>query len=142
MSFMSDLLYKPADLGTDAKYSVLNGLIYMVLGAVLIVWPGVVQTLFRDAPFVGHEEALFRVLGMTVAVIGWLYLFGGRSGSRQLGPASVLDRVILIPIVLIPLILAGVFPHALGFFLILDPGLGIGAWIIHSRKAAAAARAT
>jgi hypothetical protein len=24
-----------------------------------------------------------RVIGLTIVVIGWLYLFGGRSGSRQ-----------------------------------------------------------
>ena len=65
------------------------------LGGLLIVWPGAVQTIFMDVPFVGNESALFRVLGMTVAVIGWLYLFGGRSGARQFGPASVLDRVVL-----------------------------------------------
>ena len=50
----------------------MNGFIYLALGALLLVWPGAVQTIFMDAPFVGHESALFRVLGMTVAIIGWL----------------------------------------------------------------------
>jgi len=59
----------------------MNGYVYLGLGALFIVWPGAVQTIFRDDGFAGHEEALFRVLGMTVAVIGWLYLFGGRSGG-------------------------------------------------------------
>ena len=134
MSFFSDLLEKPAGLSTASKYSVMNGFIYLALGALLIVWPGAVQTIFMDAPFVGHESALFRVLGMTVAVIGWLYLFGGRSGARQLGPASVLDRVVLVPAVLVPIVLAGVFPHTMGAFAILDPALGIGAWVLHNRK--------
>jgi hypothetical protein len=57
----------------------MNGYIYLSLGALFIVWPRAVQTLFRDEPFAAHEEGLFRVIGMTVAVIGWLYLFGGRS---------------------------------------------------------------
>jgi hypothetical protein len=139
MSFMSDLLEKPRDLSTASKYSIVNGYIYLALGALFIVWPGAVQTLFMDRDFVGDERSLFRVVGMAVAVIGWLYLFGGRSGGRQLGPASVLDRVILIPLVLGPLVIAGVFPHALGAFLILDPALGIGAWVIHHRKPPAAA---
>ena len=134
MSFFDDLLEKPANLSTASKYSVMNGFIYLALGALLIVWPGAVQTIFMDAPFVGHESALFRVLGMTVAVIGWLYLFGGRSGARQLGPASVLDRVVLVPVVLVPLVMAGIFPHTLGAFAILDPALGLGAWILHNRK--------
>jgi hypothetical protein len=134
MSFFNDLLEKPANLSTASKYSVMNDFIYLALGALLLVWPGAVQTIFMDAPFDGHESALFRVLGMTVAIIGWLYVFGGRSGARQFGPASVLDRVVLIPLVLVPLVIAGVFPHTLGAFVILDPALGIGAWVLHHRK--------
>ena len=134
MSFFSDLLEKPANLSTESKYAVTNGCVYLALGALFIVWPGSVQTIFMDAPFVGHESALFRVVGMTVAVIGWLYLFGGRSGARQFGPASVLDRVVLVPAVLVPLAIAGIFPHTLGAFAILDPTLGIGAWVLHNRK--------
>jgi hypothetical protein len=88
----------------------------------------------RDHAFVGHEGALFRVIDMAVAVIGWLYVFGGRSGARQFGPASVLDRVVLVPAVLVPLVIAGVFPYTLGAFAILDPALGIGALVLHYRK--------
>ena len=134
MSFFSDLLEKPANLSTESKYAVMNGYVYLALGALFIVWPGSVQTIFMDAPFVGRESALFRVLGMAVAVIGWLYVFGGRGGARNFGPASVLDRVVLVPAVLVPLAIAGIFPHTLGAFAILDPALGIGAWVLHSRK--------
>jgi hypothetical protein len=133
MSFFDDLLKKPTDLSTASKYSVMNGFAYLALGGLLIVWPGAVQTIFVDPPFVGNESALFRVMGMTVAVIGWLYVFGGRSGARQFGPASVLDRVVLVPLVLVPLVIAGAFPHTLGAFAILDPALGIGAWVLHKR---------
>jgi hypothetical protein len=139
MSFMSDLLEKPRDLSIASKYTVMNGYIYLALGALFIVWPGAVQTLLMDRDFVGDERSLFRVMGMTIAVIGWFYMFGGRSGARQFGPASVLNRVILIPVVLAPLVIAGVFPHALGAFLILDPALAIGAWVIHHRKPPVAA---
>ena len=134
MSFFSDLLEKPADLSTESKYAVVNGYIYLALGGLFIVWPGSVQTIFMDRPFVGDESALFRVAGMAVAVIGWLYVFGGRSGARQFGPASVLDRVVLVPAVLVPLVIVGIFPHTLGAFAILDPALGIGAWMLHNRK--------
>ena len=133
MSF-NDLLEKPTNLSAASKYTVINGFIYLGAGALLIVWPSAVQTLLRDPAFVGHEGALFRVIGMTVAVIGWLYVFGGRSGAQQFGPASVLDRVVLVPVVLVPLVIAGVFPHTLVAFAILDPTLGIGAWVLHNRK--------
>ena len=114
MSFINDLLEKPANLSTESKYAVMNGYVYLALGGLLIVWPGVVQTVFMDRPFVGDEGALFRVVGVCLAVIGWLYVFGGRSGAKQFGPASVLDRVVLVPVVLVPLAISGRFSTYLG----------------------------
>jgi hypothetical protein len=69
-----------------------------------------------------------------VMVIGWLYLFGGLSGGRRIVAASVLDRVVLVPLVLVPLAIAGVFPHFLLTFALLDPTLAIGAWLLLSRS--------
>jgi len=48
--------------------------------------------------------------------------------------ASVLDRVILVPLVLVPVAIAGIFPHFLLAFAVLDPTLGIGAWLLLSRS--------
>jgi hypothetical protein len=134
MSFFGDLLEKPANLSTESKYAVMNGYLYLAMAAAFIVWPGAVQTIFMDRPFGGHESALFRVIGMCLGVIGWLYVFGGRSGARQFGPASILDRLVLVPGVLVPLAIAGVFPHTLAAFAILDPALAIGAWVLRNRK--------
>ena len=134
MSFMSDLLETPATLTTASKYTAMNGFIYLGLGTVFVLWPGAVQTIFRDDPFAGHEQALFRVIGLTVMVIGWLYLFGGRSGSHQVVVATVLDRWILVPVVLVPIAIAGVFPHVLLAFAVLDASLALGAWVLRRRK--------
>jgi len=134
MSFMSDLLEMPASRTTASKYTAMNGFIYLGLGALFLLWPDAVQMIFRDEPFAGHEQALFRVIGLTVMVIGWLYLFGGRSGSRQLVAASVLDRWILVPLVLVPIAIAGVFPHVLLAFALLDASLALGAWVLRRRK--------
>ncbi len=101
-----------------------------------------IQTLLGDAPFQGHEAALVRVLGMALAVIGWLYFFGGRSGGRQVVAASVLDRLILVPLVLVPTALAGVFPHTMIAFAILDPMLALGAWWLLARDAPEPANAS
>jgi hypothetical protein len=133
MSFMNELLEKPPSLSQASKWTAMNGFIYLGLGALFLVWPNAVQTIFMDAPFTGHERALFRVIGMTVMVIGWLYLFGGRSGSRQVVAASVLDRWILVPVVLVPIAIAGVFPHALLAFALLDASLALGAWVLRRR---------
>ena len=100
MSLMKDLLERPFDQAITSKYTVMNGLIYLAIGALLLVWPGMVQTIFRDSAFVGNEAALFRIVGMNLMVIGWLYLFGGLSGGRRIVAASVLDRVVLVPFAL------------------------------------------
>ena len=133
MSLIKDLLEKPAILSVGSKYTAMNGLLYLATGALLIAWPGAVQTLFMDPAFVGHEEALFRVIGLTVAVIGWLYVFGGRSGAQQAVAASVIDRLVFVPVVLVPLAISGVFPHFLVALAILEPALAIGAWVLLNR---------
>ena len=106
----------------------------MATGGLFILWPDSVQILFQDRPFVGSEQALFRVIGMAVAVIGLLYFFGGRSGLRQFVAASIIDRIFLVPAVLLPLVLSGIFPHSLGVFAILDPCLGLAAWMLSRRS--------
>jgi len=130
MSFIEDLLAKPRTLSTGSRYAVANGTIYLALGILFIVWPGVVQAIFGDRAFVGDERGLFRVIGLTVVVIGWLYVFGGRSGGRQFSAASVIDRLIFVPVVLLPLATAGVFPHVLVAFTVLDMSLAVGAWAL------------
>jgi hypothetical protein len=130
MSLFKDLLERPFDQALTSKYTAMNGLIYLGVGALILFWPGIVQAIFRDAAFVGNEASLIRVVGMTVMVIGWLYLFGGLSGGRRIVAASVLDRVVLVPLVLVPLAIAGVFPHFLLAFAVLDPTLGIVAWLL------------
>jgi len=134
MSPIKYLIERPFDRAITSKYTAMNGLIYLGAGALVLLWPGMVQSIFRDTPFVGNEAALIRVVGMSVIVIGWLYLFGGLSGGRRIVAASVLDRVLLVPLVLVPLAIAGVFPHFLLAFAVLDPTLGIGAWLLLSRS--------
>src|SRR5271154_1829602 len=133
MSFTSDLLETPPNLSRASKWTAMNGYIYLSLGALFILWPGAVQTIFRDGPFAGREGALFRMLGLTIAVIGWLYLFGGRSGGRQIVPASVLDRWILVPAVGVPVGLSGVFPHAILAFVLLDASLALDARVLRQK---------
>ena len=47
---------KPPNFTAVSKYTVLNGVGYFVAGAILIVRPGVTQTLFREPAFAGHED--------------------------------------------------------------------------------------
>jgi hypothetical protein len=130
----NDLQAKPANLTTSSKYTEMNGIIYLLAGALLIVWPGATQTIFMERAFVGDEQGLIRAIGLTVVVIGWLYVFGGRSGGEQVVAASVIDRLIFVPLVLVPLAIAGVFPHLLLTFVVLDVSLAIGACMLIVRR--------
>ena len=106
MSLIKDLLERPFDQAITSKYTAMNGWIYLGIGAVLVIWPGIVQTIFRDAPFVGNEAALFRVVGMSRDG-HWLALFVrwplwrqtdrrreriGQSGARSLGARTLGHR--------------------------------------------------
>ena len=57
MTLIGDLMEKPAILSAASRYTVMNGGLYLGTGALFIVWPGLVQAVFKDAAFVGHEEA-------------------------------------------------------------------------------------
>lgn len=134
MLLIDTLVQKPK-LTAAGKYHVLNGVVYFAAGVGLILWPGLVQVLLRDPPFTGHESGLFRALGLTTVIIGWHYCFGGRTGGEQVVAAGVIDRCIYVPLVLLPLAFAGVFPHTLIAFTILDVGLAIGAWTLLHEEA-------
>ena len=134
MSLIDNLQDSPEQLARSSKFTVLNGFVYLTAGGLLMAWPGAVQAVLFGPSFVGREAALIRVLGMTVAIIGWFYVFGGRSGGKQVVAASVLDRVVLVPLVLIPTAMAGVFPTLLGTFAVLDPILGLIAWYLLAQE--------
>lgn len=134
MQLFEALSEVPARLNWASRFTILSGLAYMASGLLLLAWPGAVQVLFGDPAFAGREAALVRLLGMTVLVIGWLYVFGGRSGGRQFVAATVLDRIIVVPLVLVPLIVADVFPHTLAAFAALDPVLALTAWWLLARR--------
>lgn len=134
MSLTQNLRETPQELRASSKFTMLNGILYMVAGSLFLIWPGALQTVLFETEFVGREQSLIRVMGMTVAIIGWFYFFGGRSGGKQVVAASVLNRTILVPIVLIPLALAGVFPTLMWTFAVLDPVLGLIAWYLLTKE--------
>lgn len=129
MSVIETLLKKPT-LAASSKYHAFNGIIYFVAGVGLILWPGIVQVVLKDPSFTGRESELFRALGLTIAMIGWHYYFGGRTGGKQVVAASLIERFIFVPLVSLTLAFAGGFPHTFIAFAILDVGLAIPAWML------------
>ncbi len=81
-----------------------------------------------------RRQGLVRAIGLAVLVIGWLYLFGSRTGGQQVVAASVVDRLIFVPLVLLPLAIAGIFPHVCLAFTALDVSLAVGAWLLLRRE--------
>ena len=134
MSLFAALKESPATLAKASRFTWMCGLFYMAAGALTLAWPGAAQVLLRDPDFVGHEAALIRVLGMLLLVVGWLYVFGGRSGGRQFVAATVVDRIVLVPAVLVPTALAGVIPHTLLMFAVVDPALALIGWFLLARR--------
>jgi hypothetical protein len=119
------------------RLHLLEGAFYMLVGATWYMWPGSVQVLMRAPPFqsVG-EVGLVRSLGMLLAVIGYLYIFGARTGQDRFGVATILDRL-LVPVLLVPLVIRGELTPQAGLpFAVIDPVLGIGAWVVYSRNQA------
>lgn len=134
MSLLADLKTAPSPLPPVAIFNMVCGVLYLANGLALTVWPGMAQTLFFEPAFTGHESGLLRVIGMTLAIIGWLYIFGSRSAGAQVAAATVLDRITIVPLVLFGVSLTGTFPHLFLVFAILDPILGLGAWWLLARK--------
>jgi len=118
-----------------SRYTVANGVLYLTLGAGLYLLPAsVVIRLFFLEHLTGYEEGLARAVGVTLAVIGWLYLMGGRTGAASFGLSTLPDRL-MIPVLLVPLWLRGLMPLGMVLpFAILDPVLGIGAYVIWRRE--------
>jgi len=123
MALLSDMTEAPAQRSAASRCTSACGLLYLAAGLSMLAWPGQAQVMLGERPFVGDEAALVRVIGMLLAVAGWFQIFGGRTGGRQFVAATVLDRLILVPLVLVPTALAGVFPKMMLVFAVLDPVL-------------------
>jgi hypothetical protein len=128
------MLSKPREPLTPlARYTQANGAFYLALGLMVYTWPGMMG-LVGAGPLEGQEPALFRVIGMAIAIIGWFYVMGARTNRDSFGLATFADRI-LVPFFLLPLVLAGdVDPVLVLPVAILDPILGIGAFAIWKRQ--------
>ncbi|MFM2162296.1 MAG: hypothetical protein RLZZ383_1808 [Pseudomonadota bacterium] len=129
MSFFQALRAKP-DVAPSrlSRFTVYNGYGYLGIGALFYAAPRVLLAVPGYPPFEAHEEGFVRALGLTVAIIGWFYVFGGRAQSTSFSLATVVDRL-LVPLFLAPLIVTDAIPAPLGIaFSVLDPALGLMAW--------------
>lgn len=122
-----------------ARYTVANGLFYMAAGAFMLAGPSDLLLLATGAEaWVGKEEAYVRLTGISFLVIGWFYVMGGRTNAESFGLATVVDRL-LLPFAMGGLWLAGeVEASMVAGITVLDPILGLGAYVIWRSEAGAA----
>ena len=116
-----------------ARYTQANGVLYLSLGFSIYAWPEALSFLGAD-PLEGQEAGLCRMLGFAIAIIGWFYVMGARTNRDSFGLATFADRM-LVPVFAVPLVVTGqVDPMIVLPIAILDPILGIGAFLIWKRQ--------
>lgn len=126
----------PTPTGALTRWTIGNGVLYLALGATFLFVPTLPE-LWGAPPIAGDTAGFGRLLGFAVAVIGWFYVMGGRTHAESFGLATVFDRVFFVPICLGGLTLAGeVHVAVTGPFLVLDPLLGLGAYMMWRRDRA------
>ena len=112
-----------------SRYIEINGVMYAALGLTLFFFPGGLA-LIGASPLQGQEAGLVSALGMTLLIIGWFYVMGGRTRADSYGLATVVDRL-LVPFFLVPLWWMGALDPYLALpFAIADPLLGLGAFAV------------
>lgn len=136
-AFFEVLGQRPAALSRLSRYTVANGALYVGLGLGMMVGAGPLATVVAAVEgFVIHDVGMVRVVGLTLAIIGWFYVIGGRTGAPAFGLATVADRV-LVPFVLVPLWAVGELPGSVSLpFAVLDPALALGAFLVWRAEAA------
>ena len=129
--FFSQLLERPPQPSNRlSRFTERCGYVYILIGLVFLFAPTTLGILGLIPPFQGQEEALVRVIGFTLSIIGYFYIFGGRTQHNAFGLSTVLDRL-LVPCVLLFIYQASEVELMLILPLgILDPILGLVAYAL------------
>src|SRR5262249_50713560 len=117
----------PGGLSPLSRFIVANGVFYLSAAVVLVAAPPLVPL---DAVGLPAElSGSAQVQGVLLAIVGWFYVMGGRTGATSFALATVVDRL-LVPFALVPLVVwSGAAPIVLGFA-VLDPLLALWALML------------
>ena len=136
--FFRALLARPSAPSTHlSRYTERCGYFYIVLGLFLFFAPGAQVAIGLLPPFEGQEEGMYRLIGMSLAFIGYFYVFGGRGQSQVFGLATVLDRLVVPFFGLYVLQVSTIEPMVMLPICVLDPLLGLGAYWMWRKDEAA-----
>ena len=133
--FIDQLMKQPDGPQTTLiQFTKACGCMYLGIGMLFLLFPSIVVHLGILSGFQGQEEGLFRMLGLTIAIIGYFYWFGARTQATSFALSTVVDRL-LVPFVFLFIYLVCdvhlmlVLPMA-----ILDPILAVVAFLLWKKQ--------
>jgi len=119
-------LQDAAKLSSTHHFLIYQGVLYAVLGSIMVLAPWIYNKAFLfPEPFTAEETALWRPIGLCLTLIGYFYIQGGRSNSYHFVTATIFDRLLIVPPVLVLLYYLGTPAELVVPFLVLDPLLAL-----------------
>ena len=125
--FVQTLMHTPVQPRSRvSQFISLQGLIYMGVGIGYMALPDALLTALTGIDAGAH--GLLRLCGFTVAIIGWFYLMGGRTGAASFALATVVDRLV-VPLVCAAFVMTGQVPfQTVAPLAVIDPALAGMTW--------------
>lgn len=100
MSFTSDLVpVRSQPMSNLERYMVGTGALYLGLGLGMVCTAPQLLLLVSHVDELGWTDVgLARVLGLSVAIIGMLYIVGGRTGGTAFALSTVVERLVVVAV--------------------------------------------
>jgi hypothetical protein len=105
-------LLKAPNRSRSAKTVEVFGWLILVEGSLMLLAPGLAESVLQLPAFVEQGEHYFRLVGLLTGGLGMLYVASGRLNSREFVFASMLDRP-LVPLVMVVLWQRDIVPGSL-----------------------------
>lgn len=86
-------------LSTTSKFLLAQGCMYSAIGLNALLAPDLFAKIHMFE--IEGDSAPWRLLGMAVSVIGYFYIMSARINSRYFATTTVLDRVVLCPVMIV-----------------------------------------
>ena len=94
--FFQQLMARPSEPPTRlSRYTEWCGYAYAAMGTLIFLWPDSQVALGFSPPFQGQEQGLVRTLGFVLLLIGYFYVFGGRTHRNCFGLAALSTAKVL-----------------------------------------------
>ena len=120
-----------------STYTTINGAMYIATGLLFWLWPYALE-LFGHPALTPATQGPIRGIGIAVIQIGWFYIWGARTRNVAFSLASVVNRLLFGPVLILPLVFMKLLEPTLGIpFVVIDVVLGLGMFVIWKRGQAA-----